>query len=560
MSKLRTLIFDIETSPCIGWFWRPGNNQSINHSQITQDNKIICICYKWHGEDEVHSLQWDDNQCDKQLLIDFSTQLMLADSIIAHNGEAFDVKWVAKRIAYHGLPALGQLPTDDTMKQMKKHFNLNSNSLAYACKYFGLHLKTDPGGISTWMDIMFKKCPEAMKRMVEYCYSSDTEILTNNGFKLFTELTYKDEVANYYPDGRIAYHTPKDIIHLDYEGGMYHLTGRASDLLVSPNHRMVSLTSRGNLKVTLAKDFKTNMKSGHSLILAGEFRNDAVILSEKELATHKLNIVCHADGHFVRKVKEGNTVQFLLQKPRKINRLKELLELAEIDYTFSNNYPSCPGRCYFQFVAPFNKEVSESIFNLSLEDRLELIQEYGYWDGHIYRSKAKRALKNFRYSNTDLKECEKLLRLCITSGVSANIIPSKPNPLTKKQCYTVNVTGKKTACVKGSTYEKKPYAGTIHCVTVDSGMIVVRRNGKVAIGGNCENDVKVLDELYTKLLPYITPKQSTKITKHRDDEHACPVCGSENTVKWGFYRTSAGKYQKHRCSDCGHVSKSRFRS
>lgn len=166
---MKVLLFDIETSPCFGWFWRPGFNQTITHSQILEENKIICICYKWHGDDKIHTLTWDKNQCDKKMLADFSKVLIEADSIIGHNGEAFDVKWVQKRIAYHGLPPLGQLPTDDTMKQMKKHFNLNSNSLAYSAKYFGLELKGTPGGIDTWLDIIKKKCPKAMKLMTDYC-------------------------------------------------------------------------------------------------------------------------------------------------------------------------------------------------------------------------------------------------------------------------------------------------------------------------------------------------------------------------------------------------------
>lgn len=201
---MKVLLFDIETSPCVGWFWRPGFNQTIGHNQILEENKIICICYKWHGEDEVHTLTWDKNQCDKSLLKKFSKVLIKADSIIGHNGESFDVKWVQKRIAYHGLPPLGQLPTDDTMKQMKKHFNLNSNSLAYSCKYFGLDLKTDPGGIQTWLDIMFKKCPEALSRMTEYC-ANDVKVLGELYGRI---LPYVNPKQSHTPSSKEVHHCP----------------------------------------------------------------------------------------------------------------------------------------------------------------------------------------------------------------------------------------------------------------------------------------------------------------------------------------------------------------
>jgi DNA polymerase elongation subunit (family B) len=169
-----------------------------------EESKIICICYKWYGEDKVHTLKWDKNQCDKKMLIKFSKALIKADSIIGHNGEAFDIKWIQKRIAYHGLPPLGKLPTDDTMKQMKKVFNLNSNSLAYSAKYFGLELKGTPGGVQTWLDIMFKKCSKAMKLMTDYC-EKDVIVLSQLYGKI---LPYIDPKQSVKASNKVVHYCP----------------------------------------------------------------------------------------------------------------------------------------------------------------------------------------------------------------------------------------------------------------------------------------------------------------------------------------------------------------
>ena len=170
--NFRRLFLDIETSMCMGWFWRAGFNQNIGHHQILEDSKVICVSYLWEGEDKskVKTIKWNmSKQCDRLLLVKFSKVLSQADSIVGQNSESFDMKIVQKRIAYHGLAPLGQLSTDDTMKQAKKHFKMDSNSLAYMCKYFGLQLKTDPGGYNTWLDIQLRKDKEALKRMVTYC-------------------------------------------------------------------------------------------------------------------------------------------------------------------------------------------------------------------------------------------------------------------------------------------------------------------------------------------------------------------------------------------------------
>lgn len=61
-------------------------------------------------------------------------------------------------------------------------------------------------------------------------------------------------------------------------------------------------------------------------------------------------------------------------------------------------------------------------------------------------------------------------------------------------------------------------------------------------------DVLALEELYYKLIPW---DNSINFNLYHDDEdHVCK-CGSTTFIKNGFYYTSAGKYQKHKCKTCG---------
>ena len=61
----KRLFFDIETSYLLCRLWRVGKVNWVSHDQIVQDKKIICISYKWEGENRIHTLVWDKRQNDK---------------------------------------------------------------------------------------------------------------------------------------------------------------------------------------------------------------------------------------------------------------------------------------------------------------------------------------------------------------------------------------------------------------------------------------------------------------------------------------------------------------
>ncbi len=172
----KRLFYDIETSFCEGHFWRSGYNQNILPHQIIKHAQIICISWKWEGEDKVHNAHWGLNkQCDKSLLKKFIKELDKADEIIAHNGDRFDIKWIRTRAVFHGLQMKHTYNSIDTLKWVKKYLRLPSNTLAEVCKYYQLEAKRDAGGISTWTDIVFHKSKEALDRMIYYC---DGDILS----------------------------------------------------------------------------------------------------------------------------------------------------------------------------------------------------------------------------------------------------------------------------------------------------------------------------------------------------------------------------------------------
>jgi DNA polymerase elongation subunit (family B) len=165
---IKRLFFDIETSPNIVYSWRIGYNLNITPDCIIDERKIICISYKWEDKDKIHTLTWDKNQCDKQMLSDFVKIANQADELIAHNGDRFDIKWIRTRCIFHRIPIFPNYKTLDTLKKAKSGFNFNSNKLDYIAQYLGVGSKVKHSGFDMWKNVMAND-KEAMKEMVTYC-------------------------------------------------------------------------------------------------------------------------------------------------------------------------------------------------------------------------------------------------------------------------------------------------------------------------------------------------------------------------------------------------------
>lgn len=168
MQPIKRLFFDIETSPMVVYSWRVGYNIKLDYDNIIDDWKIICICYKWEGEDKVHSLEWDSKQDDKKMLEEFVKVLNQADEVSAHNGDRFDIKKVRTRCIYHGIPMRSKYRTFDTLKKARSHFSFNSNRLDYIAKFLGVGAKLEHEGFQMWVKCL-QGDAEALKKMVEYC-------------------------------------------------------------------------------------------------------------------------------------------------------------------------------------------------------------------------------------------------------------------------------------------------------------------------------------------------------------------------------------------------------
>jgi DNA polymerase elongation subunit (family B) len=185
----RRLFWDIETSPNVVFSWNIGNKISLGHDNILNERAIICIAWKWEGEAQGSSLHWSKSQNDRTMLKKFLKVAAQADEMVAHNGDRFDVKWVRTRALLHGIKALKDIKTVDTLSIARRKFRFNNARLDYIAKFLGVGGKTSTG-FSLWKRVVLDKDPEALKQMVAYC-ENDVLVLE----KVYQKLVLLDKPA-----------------------------------------------------------------------------------------------------------------------------------------------------------------------------------------------------------------------------------------------------------------------------------------------------------------------------------------------------------------------------
>lgn len=177
--ELRTLVFDIETMPNLARTWGKWEQNTIWNER---DWYMWSFSYKWLDEKKIHHVKLPDfaaykkNKYDDKVLVGYLWSLFnRADIIIAHNGNAFDLKKVRTLFLKHRLSPPEPYKQIDTKLVAKRYFNFDSNSLKDLAKYLGISQKIDTGGHELWRD-----CENGVKkawRLMEEYNNQDVKVL-----------------------------------------------------------------------------------------------------------------------------------------------------------------------------------------------------------------------------------------------------------------------------------------------------------------------------------------------------------------------------------------------
>ena len=171
MKKPKILLYDVEVSPALGYFWGGGWKHKIDIIEVVEDFQLLSIAYKWYGEPKIYCFTREGQATDKQLAKHLADRLEEADISIAHNGDSFDHQIARTRLAKYRLGTLRPRSSIDTKVVAAKHFRFTGNSLDDLLRFFGHPRKMKHSGLSLWLTCIsnnFKGTRESWDEMAKY--------------------------------------------------------------------------------------------------------------------------------------------------------------------------------------------------------------------------------------------------------------------------------------------------------------------------------------------------------------------------------------------------------
>lgn len=319
-----------------------------------------------------------------------------------------------------------------------------------------------------------------------HCYSEDTEILTEYGWKRFGDLDVTDKVAQ-WDNGKISFVLPSHIVWQDYEGEMIHFKSGAVDMLVTPNHRVCYTTYRNpKVRVKLAKDIPEN-NSSIRIPVSGETLEAGLSLSDSEV---KFLVAVQADGYLY---KDDYRMEFCFVKDRKIARMTDLLDTLGYYYYVNTFYRKGREEVKFRIrdsearrlVDTYldGKKFSTKFLKMNLGQAKVFIEELAHWDG-TYRNNAT------IWDTTCLQSRDIAAAVATLAGYKPKINSYAAYGNTGKngrhRLY-INMHDKGEVGLLAASKTIVPYKGKIGCVSVPSSFVVVRRNDRIIVSGNTLN-------------------------------------------------------------------------
>lgn len=171
----KILIFDIETSPILGYVWGLwDNNVALN--QIHSDWHILSWGAKWLDPEDDKVMYMDSRKSkniedDKALLKGIWMLLDEADIVVTQNGKKFDQKKLNARFIIQGMQPPSSYKHIDTLQLAKKHFGFTSNKLEYMadkiCKKYKKLKHETFSGFELWKECLAGNL-KAWKEMEKY--------------------------------------------------------------------------------------------------------------------------------------------------------------------------------------------------------------------------------------------------------------------------------------------------------------------------------------------------------------------------------------------------------
>jgi DNA-directed RNA polymerase beta subunit len=367
------------------------------------------------------------------------------------------------------------------------------------------------------------------------------EVLTTEGWKPIEDITLKDKVAILDNDN-VKYEHPEELHEYDYEGKLYELKSQQVELSVTPNHRMW-IKRRYGVGSKYKEEFefmnadkcfgrrlkyKKNVKNfepeewiGDTFTIP-EYKDNRGIVREKIIvdmndwlqffgiwiaegwATEE-KIVISANKVRVQKVFNKSVINmgFKIVKNEDIEddvirNNGDIVQKGKCKWVIYNVQLANYMKMYS--VRAVNKFLPDWVWKLNSEQCRLLLESLELGDGHTTRSNTR------NYYTSSKKLCEDISRIALHAGYSTNCrVPEGRKAGTcnvmadgriitsTEDNWVITIIKTKTEPEinhghtkrqNGQSEEWVDYKGKVYCLSVRTGVFLVRQNGKPVWSGN----------------------------------------------------------------------------
>ena len=348
------------------------------------------------------------------------------------------------------------------------------------------------------------------------CYSADTQVLTESGWKYFWEVKREDRVFTLnLQKNEIELQNPVRFYEFYFDGFLYNFKSEELDILVTPNHNMLvcdgDICDGGYKKFVKASEFDADRHfiPGGGAVWVGEekklfflppaklhFKRGAKEADDlQEESAEKIPMeewlkffgLWLAEGSLRKRGKDGdddncdydnydnhhndNEHVIIISKSEKSSEIENTLR--RFNYTKRERW----GKIEFVirdkrlslYLKKFgnHKYVPHEIKNLTGEQLKILFDALMREEGH--------GKERIKYHTKSEKLADDIQEIALKLGLSANICR-------RNSVYVVNISKRKN--FKICKNKKVKYAGKVYCLEVPNHVLYVRRNGKACWCGN----------------------------------------------------------------------------
>ena len=395
----------------------------------------------------------------------------------------------------------------------------------------------------------------------------DTEILAHSGWIKASNLTLEDDIASYNLNTKeISFAKP--VALSKHNAPLFSIEGDLHNEIVSDRHKLVidnklQLVSEGKIK-------------SNRFTYAGKRNQPGVNIPLDILRVLTWTIM---DATLVFGPGIKTRIQWKLSKPRKIQRIQELLSAAGIKFTYrpATKSPSNKLQPYYICIygedarkltslLPEGKRIQSNWKNLSKEELEAVLFEIKNTDGTFSIN------NHIEWRSTCLSDIETIQLACIFNEIPCYYRVSGKSGFIEngKTQYVAIMFDKGVSNKRNVTIKNLHTEGPVVSIQSKDGTIITRRNGKVAFTGNSriERWSVANGRIGESIYDLISPRST--IAKHRENFTMIPyspltgdrrgfVQISKPTIKRpGLVAVHGWSVAKHAAS--AHLEKSRSQS